>query len=1057
MIKVSKIILCVFMAFAVMIASCPSPEKDDNSEGDPDPDITDQKTTIVFNNTQGTCTAVVYSNIPRNDNNIIAVIPAGQLSDEIEWPPGASVPFFFSYNYNLVGISTLTLDYIADLGKDQTHVRVDENKKTVIPVPTLNDVVSPPDKLLTNNSYIYIQNNSSFTVSFVRGSTVLQPDNFSSTGVNPGEQAQYTISGNDNRNVSLYNLIDNAVFKNIFGLTTFAPGLVYSFVYDGNDINLFSVLEIKLDNVVLGSQDDPVNKTWVRFENDNLFPVTVFSDRQRQIKLTDIAAESHVTIQTDPNISGAIYYPNYQIVIEDIRIPYEGAPIIWRIDAGRTEVNPIVIPIISLEDIGEEELQKPFADSAYIKIQNMSSFSMSMRRGTNNLFPAGSLSPVVNGGESVYYIINQGSVQDYSIMRNPSTRVDFPAGLTLFESGKLYSFRFDGSKIDLLTEKDLTIAQVFALCAPENIAARTLPSGYINLSWEKAGIENSYRIYRAQESPDDFIFLASTHNMHYTDNTVVLGNTYFYKLKSVRGSMEGEISSNYASALAEISPLLAPTEINVSVQGMSSISLSWNSVEDAAFYLIHRGSSSSDVNTLVTITASTSFTVTGLNINTEYWFTLTAANNYTESNPSQAVRAFIAVAPLLAPAEINVSVQGLNSISLSWNSVEDATFYIIHRGSSSSNVNTLVTTTMSTSFTVSDLNINTEYWFTVTAANNYIESYPSQAVRAFIAAATVSFDSQGGSSVSSQTVIIGSKLTEPVKPVRSAHNFDGWFRQAAYTTEWNFNTDTVSGNITLYAKWTKGIIEMVRINAGTFTMGSPTTEGPNRGNSEGPQRQVTLSSFYIGKYLITQEQYLSVMGTNPSSFKTAISGENAARLPVDNVSWLNAIEFCNRLSEEDGLTPVYTDNSSFILGTQIIPNWSANGYRLPTEAEWEYACRAGTTTAYNTGAVVSDNTGWYSANSGHRTREVGKKPPNAWGLYDMHGNLMEWTWDWWAASYPNVNETNPRGPASGNWRAQRGGSYQDGAGYIRSASRQNGALMSLQQPWFGFRVVRNFE
>lgn len=234
---------------------------------------------------------------------------------------------------------------------------------------------------------------------------------------------------------------------------------------------------------------------------------------------------------------------------------------------------------------------------------------------------------------------------------------------------------------------------------------------------------------------------------------------------------------------------------------------------------------------------------------------------------------------------------------------------------------------------------------------------------------------------------------------------------------------------------------MVWIDGGTFTMGSPVSES-GRSSNEGPQRRVTVSSFYIGRYPVTQKEYQELMGVNPSAFK----GPN---LPVEQVSWFDAIEYCNKLSIKEGLAPAYTIN-----GVNVSWNRGAGGYRLPTEAEWEYACRAGTQTPFYTGTSITD-AAWYSKNSMGNSQPVGEKLPNPWGLFDMHGNVLEWCWDWLAA-YSGGAQTDPQGPLLGTDRVYRGGCWRFESHQLRSAFRF-GNHPNLKTFFLGFRVVRSIE
>ena len=250
------------------------------------------------------------------------------------------------------------------------------------------------------------------------------------------------------------------------------------------------------------------------------------------------------------------------------------------------------------------------------------------------------------------------------------------------------------------------------------------------------------------------------------------------------------------------------------------------------------------------------------------------------------------------------------------------------------------------------------------------------------------------------------------------------------------------------------------IPGGTFMMGSPETE--NWRIEDEVRHEVTVSAFYIDPYETTQEEYLRIIGQNPSSF----SGEN---LPVESISWLDAILFANAKSVDAGLTPVYSFSDSRV-------EWdrSANGYRLPTEAEWEYACRAGTQTPFNTEhSLDADDANFYGhypyeieenyfndsvleARPGlyrQTTVAVGSFYESRWGLYDMHGNVNEWCWDYYGA-YDLQDTVDPSGADSGTRHVYRGGGWNDFGKNMRSAYRAAGQS-DLKVTNLGVRLVRN--
>ena len=236
--------------------------------------------------------------------------------------------------------------------------------------------------------------------------------------------------------------------------------------------------------------------------------------------------------------------------------------------------------------------------------------------------------------------------------------------------------------------------------------------------------------------------------------------------------------------------------------------------------------------------------------------------------------------------------------------------------------------------------------------------------------------------------------------------------------------------------------KLVKVPNGGFTMGSPTGEFGR--NSDETQHSVTLTrDFWMAESEVTQRQYRNLMGSSPSIFK-------GDELPVEQVSWFDAVAYCNVLSAKEKLTPCYQ-----ISGTTV--GWAeglnCTGYRLPTEAEWEYAARLPASKVY-AGSDSVDGVAWYSANSGSTTHAVKTKTANDRGLYDLSGNVWEWVWDWYQSDYESLTSTDPIGAVTSAARVFRGGAWNYTANNARAAHR-SGNAPALRYEYLGFRIVRS--
>ena len=369
---------------------------------------------------------------------------------------------------------------------------------------------------------------------------------------------------------------------------------------------------------------------------------------------------------------------------------------------------------------------------------------------------------------------------------------------------------------------------------------------------------------------------------------------------------------------------------------------------------------------------------------------------------------------------------------------------------------------------------------------------------------TVTFESNGGSAIEPREIEVGSTITEPTAPIKEDFSLAGWYKDAGLSSRWDFSSDIVTGDITLYAKWIydfSAILyrELVAVPGGAYNQKSGTGSPDNFDH--------TVSSFSIGKYEVTYALWYKVRmwaEANGYTFenegKEGSNGTEGAEPteqknePVSRVSWRDAIVWCNAYSEVSGYTPSYTFGGNPIKNAEdaascdgAVCAWNSNGYRLPSEGEWQYAAsyKDGTTwTPYNfaSGAWtyyndISDtspangvydnkdtndavavyryywNNGSWAETGVTKTASAGSRQGNQLGIYDMSGNIAEWCWDW-NASYPTSAQTDYRGPANGSYRAVRGGNFGFNSQYLTVGIRGS-YLPDYVQLTIGFRIARS--
>ena len=660
--------LLIIAALLGLLTTCRDPAG--GSSDDPNNPVNPgHKTIIVFDNTEGICAVTVYSSYQRSEENKIAQIPAGRLSQEIEWLPG-SMTFYLSYQISFQGISGFSVDYIPQIGKDQTNVRVDPNIKNTITIPTLAEALSSADTLLSDKSYLLIQNNSSYSLQLLRGTSIITPENLSDTLVNSGERAQYTINPGA---VSPYQLIvggSNIPFP--ASLVSFEAGCVYSFVFNNGALSLTSEVELKLENAAGVSPDKPVPQAPGA-------PVITASDRLLTVYWTAVeGAESYeVYISTAQNPPALPERTVYSTTMVFTGLTNKTAYYVWVKavnENGASDLSPrargIPWPVNEVPAVPERPVIIPGINQLTVNWDDCGgASSYEVHVSTTSSTPSTSSTPNVTSDKTSAVINNlQNDVIYYIWVRAVNN-----AG----KSGY--------SPVEAGTPRIPTVAPA----APSR-PILTAGSRELSVSWQAVELASAYEVWFG--TSDD-----STQAQKYGGDitggiteTIITGlvneQTYHVWIKAKNAVGTSDFSPSANVTLSAFAVLPETPETPTVISGNRELTVSWTAVEGALFYEVWTGATSNLVYAEKhgADISGTSVTLTGLDNWTTYYVWVKAKNNIGTSEFSPVASG----APLgtnnertpgLYRGDVKIGNQNL-SASLSYisaNAVSGDDFYIV--------------------------------------------------------------------------------------------------------------------------------------------------------------------------------------------------------------------------------------------------------------------------------------------------------------------------------------------------------------------------------------------
>jgi fibronectin type 3 domain-containing protein len=469
------------------------------------------------------------------------------------------------------------------------------------------------------------------------------------------------------------------------------------------------------DNGNTGNENgNETGNTNVKFINLEQYPVTVYRDSLRQNEFAKVAAlDSAVVAAASSGAAGTVFYPTFHLNLFDIpgiSVPYNALGIVTMIAEGKTTD----VPISKLETID--------ISSAFIKVINNSSVSLTFRQGGAEKTPLGASSGIITPNQSAVYEITPGPSSGYSLMRNTTIPIDFPADFTEFNLGMIYVFTYNGTSLTLTDTK--SVLQTIPPSAPENVNAVMVSSDSVRITWDAVYGTTSYRIYRAASAEGTYSSVGTSVTASYTDTSVSAGQAYYYKISALSNtSMESAQS-------AVVAVIMPPADVRVTAATANSVSLAWNAFSGASGYNIYRSGSEdgiySEVNTAAVTDAE--FTDTGLSLDADYWYKVSAIVDGAEGLLSGQIPASTSS----VPGNVRVTAETAKSVSLAWNVVSDAGGYNVYRSGSENGIYIKVNTAAvtGTGFTDTGLMQDAIYWYKVSAIIDSAEGLLSSQIPA---------------------------------------------------------------------------------------------------------------------------------------------------------------------------------------------------------------------------------------------------------------------------------------------------------------------------------------